>query len=348
MSIEYSVLGLPGRDNALYVRLSTGQSMHRFLFDCGQGCLDTLGRAEIQAIDHVLFSHFHIDHISGFDAFFRATYFRTLHHNVVWGPPEATEVMHARFRGFTWNLQEGMEVHWHIHAIHPDRIERTYADLGDGFTRLHVNKALPFNGILLDEPAFVIEAIHLDHGIPTIGYILREKPHVNVDPVALAGLGLEPGPWLQAIKRPPAAYEPPVEVGGRSFRPEDLRKELLRETPGDSIAYLTDFLLTEETRKNLTSKLQGCATLICESTYRRDDIGRAERNLHLTSSQAAELAREAAVGRLVLMHVSDRYTKEEWLALLSEAREIFPNAVFPEHWETEGEQEKRAKNTSDF
>lgn len=333
MSIEYRVLGLPGRDNALYVRLLTGQSVHRFLFDCGQGCVDPLGRSEIQTIDHLLFSHFHIDHISGFDAFFRATYYRTTQPNVVWGPPEATQVMQARFRGVTWNLQEGMPGRWHIHAIHPERIERWYADLGDGFSQLHHNRNLPFDGLLLDEPVFTLEAIHLDHGIPSLGYVLREKPKVNIDTGELQALGLEPGPWLQTVKSPPSPEEPPLQVEGRRFDLSDLRRRLLRETPGESIAYLTDFLMTNEARNSLVSLLQGCTTLVCESTYRRDDTELAERNFHLTSQQTAELARDAGVGRLVLIHVSDRYTPDEWLALLKEAREVFPNSAFPEEWE---------------
>jgi len=332
MSIEYHVLGLPGRDNALFVRLHTGQATHRFLFDSGQGCVDTLGRAEIQAIDHLFFSHFHIDHISGFDAFFRTTYHRTSQPNVIWGPPEATEVLHARFRGFTWNLQEGMTVHWHIHAIHPDSIERSYADLADGFTQLHLNRTLPFEGTLLDEPAFSIEAVHLDHGIVSIGYVVREKPRVNVDTEALASLGLEPGPWLQIIKRPAAPHEPPLAMGGRIFDANDLRQRLLQETPGESIAYLSDLLMTDELRGRLAERMRGCTTLVCEATYRRDDTGLAERNFHLTSKQAAELARDAGVGHLVLIHLSDRYKPDEWLALLQEVREVFPAASYPEHW----------------
>jgi ribonuclease Z len=335
MSIEYRVLGLPGRDNALFVRLSTGQTIYRFLFDCGQGCVDALGRAEIQAVDHLLFSHFHLDHISGFDAFFRATYYRTSQPNVIWGPPEAIQVLQARFRGFTWNLQEGNEVHWHVHAIHPDKIERAYADLADGFTQLHPGRTLPFKGILLDELAYSMDAVHLDHGISSIGYILREKPRLNIDPGELKSLGLEPGPWLQAIKRPPSPDEPLLEVEGKTFQPEELRKKLLRETPGESIAYLTDFLLTVEAHDALVSFLQGCTTLVCESTYRRDDTELAERNFHLTSQQAAELARDAKVGRLVLIHLSDRYTPDEWVTMLEEARETFPNTAFPEQWEVQ-------------
>ncbi|MGZ3675881.1 MAG: MBL fold metallo-hydrolase, partial [Ktedonobacterales bacterium] len=74
MSIDFHILGDPGRDNALFVRVQTGQALHRLLFDCGEGCLSALPVAEVQAVDHLCFSHLHMDHIGGFDSFFRVTY----------------------------------------------------------------------------------------------------------------------------------------------------------------------------------------------------------------------------------------------------------------------------------
>jgi phosphoribosyl 1,2-cyclic phosphodiesterase len=71
MSIKYEILGEPGRDNAMLATVNTGQSQHRLLFDCGEGCLHRVSRAEIQVIEVLFFSHFHIDHVAGFDSFFR-------------------------------------------------------------------------------------------------------------------------------------------------------------------------------------------------------------------------------------------------------------------------------------
>src|SRR5690349_18809029 len=38
MSLPFQVLGGPTRDNALFVRVETGQAIHRLLFDCGEAC----------------------------------------------------------------------------------------------------------------------------------------------------------------------------------------------------------------------------------------------------------------------------------------------------------------------
>ncbi|MEK6237422.1 MAG: hypothetical protein N2C14_22145 [Planctomycetales bacterium] len=76
MSVAFEILGKPGRDNAALFRVNTGQSLSRLLFDCGEGCLSSLSVGEIQAIDDLFFSHFHMDHVCGFDSFSRHNFGR--------------------------------------------------------------------------------------------------------------------------------------------------------------------------------------------------------------------------------------------------------------------------------
>jgi ribonuclease Z len=65
-------------------------------------------------------------------------------------------------------------------------------------------------------------------------------------------------------------------------------------------------------------------TLYHESTYGDDSVLRAEKYWHSTARQAAQVARDASVGKLLLGHYSSRYEDER--VLLNEAREVFPNA----------------------
>ena len=90
MSLSFQVLGRAGRDNALLVTVDAGQSVSKLLFDCGDGGLWQLPFGEIQTIDHLCFSHLHMDHVTGFDAFFRCIYGRTDRPNHAWGPPRRT------------------------------------------------------------------------------------------------------------------------------------------------------------------------------------------------------------------------------------------------------------------
>jgi ribonuclease Z len=42
MTLSFQVLGDAGRDNALLVKVDSGQAVSRLLFDCGDGCLSRL------------------------------------------------------------------------------------------------------------------------------------------------------------------------------------------------------------------------------------------------------------------------------------------------------------------
>src|SRR5262249_32710114 len=125
VSIQHQVLGEPGRDNALLARIWSGQATHRLLFDCGEGCLSALSVAEIRAIDALFFSHLHIDHVAGFDAFLRLNFARPEAPVLIYGPAGTTRAIHHRLRGVTWNLIAGQPGEFHITDVEPDRIITT-------------------------------------------------------------------------------------------------------------------------------------------------------------------------------------------------------------------------------
>ena len=66
------------------------------------------------------------------------------------------------------------------------------------------------------------------------------------------------------------------------------------------------------------------STLYHESTYDDFNIDRAQLYYHSTAGQAAQVARDAKVGKLLLGHFSARHYNEE--ALLQDARKVFPES----------------------
>jgi ribonuclease Z len=331
MSIEYHVLGAAGCDNALLLYLHTGEALDRLLFDCGDGCLAGLPFAEIQRIDALFFSHLHMDHIGGFDSFFRCTYNRTRKPNRIWGPAETARILHHRFRGFLWNLYANKQATWRVCEVTPEQITCTRFELAEAFATAYPEGEETSDGVLWRTPDYTVTAVQMDHLTPSLTYIVREGPRLNVDTTRLAELGLRPGPWLKAVKTPPPGATQ-LEIDGVPHPLAALRAALLTETSGDAVAYLTDFRLDDAAIARLLPHLAHCKVLICESTYRHADLALATQNYHLTATQAAELARRAEVGTLVLIHLSDRYPPAAWPELLCEARAIFPNTVFPKHW----------------
>ncbi len=328
MSIKHRILGAAGHDNALHVEVDTGQSVERLLFDCGEGCVTELPFADILATDHLFFSHLHIDHVAGFDSWFRCLFNRTTKPNRIWGPPGTAVTLQHRFQGFLWNLHDEMSGSWHVSDIHPQQICTHRFELGEAFAIAHEEKAAPQ---LLEGVGYTIEVLTMDHRTPSLAYVVREKPRSNLDMSRLTSLGLRPGPWVKQLKDN-SAFPDTLIIDGVSHSTAELRKALLVETPGDSIAYFTDFLLDDVAMERLIPALHGCRVLICEGQYRHADIDLARKNYHMTTVLSATLASRAGVQELVLFHLSDRYNRDEWLQMLHEARQIFPNTSYPAHW----------------
>jgi ribonuclease Z len=331
MSISYRVLGAAGRDNALLVQVDSGQAVERLLFDCGEACLSELALADILQIDHLLFSHLHMDHVAGFDKFFRCNFDRASKPNRIWGPPETARILQHRFQGFLWNLHEEMSAAWLVSDIHPDQIRTARLELREAFAIPHDGGVQPYAETIVEGAGFVAEAFTMNHRTPTLAYLVREKPRRNIDTARMASLGLRPGPWLKQLKES-SDNSGSATVGGVTHSMEELKKALIVETPGESIAFLTDFLLDEPAVERLSAALQGCGTIVCEGQYRHADLDLARKNFHMTTVLAATLAQRAQAKELVLFHLSDRYEREDWLAMLQEARQIFPNSSYPPQW----------------
>ncbi len=332
MSITFEVLGAPGKDNALLVLVDSGQEQSRLLFDCGENCLSNLGVSDVKSIHHLFFSHLHMDHISGFDTFFRINYSRDSLENHIWGPPKTSTILHHRFRGFMWNLHQNMSSSWLISNISDNGVVETYKyELNDAFETEQKISSENTNFLICKGTGYSVYAITLNHNTPSIGYLVKEDDHLNIDISKLTSLGLHPGPWLRELKD--NANQPEnITIEGREFSCKELYDTLIIRTKGESIAYLTDFLMDESTFTHLIEFLYKCDTIICESQYRETDQDLAITNYHTTSTQSAKLAKQAKAGKLILFHISARYLKSERIDMLNDARTIFAQTYYPPHW----------------
>ena len=331
--MTFNILGRPFHDNALLVRIDTGKAIYRLLFDCGENCLTDISDSEIRGVDHLFFSHFHMDHVSGFERFFRRNYNREAKPVHVWGPPNTADIMHHRFRGYVWNLVQDQPGVWLVTDVNEKHMETWRFETKEAFRRRHAFDSKAFTGTLFENADFGVDTQIMDHGTPCLAFMVHEKPYLNVDPDALAALGLPPGPWLKTVKESAEDSGHTVSVKGHSFPVQELKDRLLRVSKGKKIAYLTDFKMDEKAEKNLSSMLTDCDILICESQYVEEDGEIAERYYHMTAAQAARLAARVKVQKLILFHLSKRYANGEQHRILDEAREIFPETYFPNEWQ---------------
>ena len=94
--------------------------------------------------------------------------------------------------------------------------------------------------------------------------------------------------------------------------------------PGRKIVYSGDCAPSE----NLIKVAKDADLLIHESTFANDKEDEAKERMHTTSKQAAMIAKQSNVKKLVLTHISPRYSEEESIKnLLGDAKSVFNNTI---------------------
>jgi ribonuclease Z len=92
---------------------------------------------------------------------------------------------------------------------------------------------------------------------------------------------------------------------------------------GRKFSYVTDSLYS----KGIAEQVKDSDLLLCEGMFTGDLEETAREKKHMTSVQAAMIARDANVKKLGLIHYSPRYSDKELKYLAKDARTIFPDTV---------------------
>ncbi|MFN3477030.1 MAG: ribonuclease Z, partial [Candidatus Methylomirabilales bacterium] len=302
----------PFGDPGLFVRLSWER--RALLFDLGD--LSPLTPGELLQVSDVFVSHAHMDHFIGFDQLIRIILGREKSLRL-FGPPGIIANVQGKLQGYTWNLVEDYPLTIEVHEVHPDLILSATFVCREKFVRRDLPPR-PFHRTLIDEPLFLIEAVHLDHRIPCLAFSLAEKIHINIDKDRLTKRGWPVGPWLSELKQHIREGKPDDSVfvarwkrdrgvEERAFTLGELKVEIVTIAKGQKIVYVVDALYSLENRAKIVELAKGADTLFCEAAYLERDAELAAERYHLTAKQAGLLAREAGVKRLVVFHFSPRY-----------------------------------------
>jgi len=156
----------------------------------------------------------------------------------------------------------------------------------------------------------------LTYPVEIYALIEKERPGVFYPEKARA-LGVPEGPLWSKLQ-----HGFPVSLpDGRTIEPHQVTGP---KRPGRKIVY------TGDTRpsKNILHLAKDADLLIHDGTLDDSLEETAELEGHSTPSQAARIAKEAGVKKLILTHISARYRSTEVLA--EQARKIFPNTEVAE------------------
>lgn len=165
-------------DPALYVE--TLFELRTVLFDLGD--LAALAPRKILRIEHIFISHTHIDHFVGFDHLLRLNVGREATVNL-YGPEGLGDGVAHKLRAYSWNLVDRFECDLVFNVTEFSKEfewRRSRFRLKSAFARQETGAGSAADGVVATTPNFRVFAAALDHGIPSFGYALKEKAHLNV------------------------------------------------------------------------------------------------------------------------------------------------------------------------
>lgn len=305
----------PFDDPFLYLRFfHTGRAV---IFDLGDLSLFT--PRDLMRITDAFVTHTHMDHFIGLDRLIRIHLQRSASLRV-YGPAGFLGNVEGKLKGYTWNLSAGYPLSILASEVDGNLLKAAFFRARTGFQREDAG-IRPWEGVVLEEPAFRIRGQVLDHGIPCLGFRVEEKTGVRIRSGELQRRGLVPGPWIAEMKAAIAGNDPPCTKlkvkTGEGFREAALGdlEGIWSLTEGVVLAYVVDAAPTPDNLKRVIDLVRGADLLYIEASFLSEDSSHAGERKHLTAVDAGRIASMAKVKQTRLIHLSPRYEGKEDLIL---------------------------------
>ncbi len=291
MSVKLTILGSSGALPA-YGRFPTSQYLNiqnrHMLIDSGEGVQMQLNRYQIpiHKIDHIFISHLHGDHYLGLMGLLFS--------------------MHLQRRTTDLHLysQKGLD----------DIIllQLKYSKSILNFNIVYHAYDPTEKKLIHEDDVLTVHTIPLNHKLECAGFLFREK----TKPRKINKEKLSNGMLLQHIAL--------LKSGGDVY--DENNNLLYRNSeytlpPRTSFAYA--FCSDTAWNEKMVDQIREVDLLYHEATFMEEEKDKAMETKHSTAAQAAAMAKQSGVGKLLIGHFSARYRDLE--PMLQEAREVFSN-----------------------
>ncbi len=261
-----------------------------FLIDCGEGTQLQLRNNHIKfsRINNIFISHLHGDHVFGLIGFISTLGLLGRNNDLhIYANKDLESILTPQINYFCRDIKFGII----YHHLNNKEVETIY-----------------------DDKKVEVLSFPLKHRIPTCGFLFREKPK-------------EPNIRKDAIKRFELSISDIVRIKkGEDYYNEEGKiidpTELILPPPTPrSYAFCSDTAYNT----NIIPVIQNVNLLYHEATFATEHETLAKKTTHSTARQAAMIAKEAGVKKLLLGHFSSRYN--DLTVLEKEAKEIFQNVI---------------------
>ncbi|MGQ0812890.1 MAG: ribonuclease Z [Gemmatimonadota bacterium] len=257
------------------------------MFDCGEGTQRQMMRFGTGfTVNDIFFTHMHADHFLGVIGLLRTM-----------GLQGREDPMHL------WGPEGAGEI---LHeAVHLG-VERVPFEIV-------IHETAP--DTVINRGDYDIVAYRTHHGIRSLGYALIEHERLGrFHPDRARELGVPEGPLFGKLHR-----GEPIELDGRTISADDV---VGPPRAGRRIVYTGD----SRPCKATLEIARNADLLIHDATFGEEEAERAAVTGHSTAREAAEVAKQAGVLKLVLTHLSSRYADDP-RGLEREARHVFRQTV---------------------
>jgi len=293
LSFALTILGSNSATPA-YGRNHTAQYLQiqkdYFLIDCGEGTQMQMSKFKCKPLKltHIFISHLHGDHYLGLMGLLFTMHLLKRKKDLhLYGPSGLAEIITMQLRHSDSRLNYKIVFH---------------KTDDKGFQQIYENKAVE------------VWSFPLQHRIPCTGFLFKEKTkpiRINKeklpDNITLAQIG--------SLKKGEDVFD---GNGNLLHKNKDLT---LPPRKSRSYAYCSDTIYDE----SLVKYIKNADLLYHEATFLDEREKWATKTFHSTTTQAAQIAKNANVGKLIIGHFSARY--KELDIFLEQAKQTFPNSV---------------------
>ena len=262
------------------------------LIDCGEGTQVQMQRYGVKwgKMHHIFISHMHGDHYFGLPGLVNSMSLMGRTDPLhLYAPPSLILILNQILEVADTTLSYPL----HFHPL-PEGAE-----------------------VLVDNNAFTVTCFPVNHRIKCHGFSVERKTK-----------GRKLRPDQCAHYNIPATFYDKIKHGADYIREdgEVIKNEWVTEDGPvpKRYAYCADTLFSED----YLPYIQGADTIYHESTYLEADKHKAEARFHSTAAQAAQMAKLANAGQLLLGHFSSKY--KDLAPFGEEAAAVFPNVLVTE------------------
>lgn len=262
-----------------------------FLFDGGEGTQVSLRRLNLKwkKINAIFVSHTHADHVTGLPGILMlSSQVDRTEPLYIYGPPKIAEYIESSRKVLD------MYINYPI-----------------------VVKEIKAPAVCYEGEGFTVRAFPLDHTKTCVGYTLEEDDRPGeFNPEAAKELNIPCGPLWGKLQKGETITSP----DGNTVTPEQV---MGKKRSGRKFSFVTDTLYLD----SIAGEVKNSDLLICEGMFADEEADQAKEKKHMTSRQAATIAKDSQSKRMALIHYSPRYNDKDLDVLQKQAQTVYPETM---------------------